>query len=372
MDYKKIGDYIRLVDVRNKDLTVSLLRGVSTTKKLIESNANMTGVSLANYKIVTPSQFVYVADTSRRGDKIAIALNDSLPCIVSSIYTVFEIIDKNVLSSEYLFLWFNRPEFDRYARFNSWGSARETFDWDDMCEISIPIPKIEEQKRIASFYKSIIVNQKVYEKSLTDLQSVCLCYMEKLKKDKSILKILKPYIDQVSKRNETKNYFPIQGISNSRKFIETKANTTDLDFSNYKIVSKKNFAYNPSRLNIGSIAMRTEDDCIVSPMYVVFEVIEKDCLLPEYLNLWFSREAFCHYVWFYSFGSVRDTFDYGLMEEVVLPIPDIKIQEAIVTTYYALEKRNRINEKLKRMIEKLPSILMRSYVNKPKGQLASI
>ena len=90
-DYKRLGDYIQLVDVRNKDLLVTRLRGISTSKKLIESKANMSGVSLTGYKIVEPGQFVYVADTSRRGDKIALAMNDEEICIVSSIYTVFEI-----------------------------------------------------------------------------------------------------------------------------------------------------------------------------------------------------------------------------------------------------------------------------------------
>src|SRR5664279_212753 len=103
MSYKRIGDYIQLVDERNNDLAISLLRGVSTTKKLIESVANMTGVSLSNYKIVQNAQIVYVSDTSRRGDKIAIALNDEGPCIVSSIYTVFEVKDIDELLPEYLF-----------------------------------------------------------------------------------------------------------------------------------------------------------------------------------------------------------------------------------------------------------------------------
>ncbi|MBW6498881.1 MAG: hypothetical protein K0B09_10860 [Bacteroidales bacterium] len=122
MSFKRIGDYIKQVDKRNTDFSVTLLRGVSTTKKLIESVANMSGVSLHSYKIVEREQFVYVSDTSRRGDKIAIALNVEEPCIVSSIYTVFEVIEKTKLVPEYLFLWFNRAEFDRYARFHSWGS----------------------------------------------------------------------------------------------------------------------------------------------------------------------------------------------------------------------------------------------------------
>lgn len=180
MNYKRIGDYIRLVDRRNRDLSVSMLRGVSTTKKLIESVANMSGVSLASYKVVEKNQFVYVSDTSRRGEKIAIALNVDEPCIVSSIYTVFEVFDIEQLLPEYLFLWFNRSEFDRFTRFNSWGSARETFDWADMCEVKIPIPHIEEQKKYVALYNALLTNQKTYQNSLADLQLICDTYIENL------------------------------------------------------------------------------------------------------------------------------------------------------------------------------------------------
>ena len=360
--FKRLGDYIQLVDNRNKDLEVTLLRGVSTKKKLIKSVANMIGVSLHKYKIVEPNQFVYVADTSRRGEKIALALNNSETCIVSSIYTTFKIKYKNKLLPEYLFIWFNRSEFDRYARFNSWGSARETFDWEDMCDLRLPIPDdIEIQKKYVALYKGLLNNQKVYENSLKDLQLICDTYIENLIKTEEP-KLLGDFIQQVIYRNDLNKKLPVQGVSNSRKFIETRAKTQGINFTNYKIVKKSQFVYNPSRLNIGSIALRNEDDCIVSPMYVIFEIKDIKKILPEFLFLWFKREAFCHYVWFYAFGSVRDTFDYSLMEEVKLPIPDIKIQEAIVTIYHTLETRKRINEQLKENIKPLCPVLMKGVV----------
>ena len=179
MSFKKIGPYIKEVDNGNTDSKITFLRGVSTRKVLIESVANMTDVSLHNYKIAEKGQFVYVADTSRRGEKIAIALNDQETCIVSSIYIVFE-TDQNNLLPEYLFIWFNRSEFDRYARFNSWGSARETFTWDDICNVEIPIPHIDEQRKIVALYNGLLTNQKVYQNSLDDLQLICDTYIENL------------------------------------------------------------------------------------------------------------------------------------------------------------------------------------------------
>ena len=155
-NYKRLGNYIRQVDVRNRDLAVERLLGLSVNKQFIPSIANTIGTDMSNYKVVAPSQFVYIADTSRRGDKIAIALlGGQGKAIVSAIYTVFEITNEMELLPEYLMMWFRRPEFDRYARFKSHGSAREVFEWSEMCEVLLPIPPIEEQRKIVAQYQAI-------------------------------------------------------------------------------------------------------------------------------------------------------------------------------------------------------------------------
>ena len=155
-NYKRLGDYIRQVDVRNRDLAVERLLGLSVNKQFIPSIANTIGTDMSNYKVVAHSQFVYIADTSRRGDKIAIALlGGQGKAIVSAIYTVFEITNEMELLPEYLMMWFRRPEFDRYARFKSHGSAREIFEWDEMCNVLLPVPPIEEQRKIVAQYQAI-------------------------------------------------------------------------------------------------------------------------------------------------------------------------------------------------------------------------
>lgn len=155
-NYKRLRDYIRQVDVRNRDLAVERLLGLSVNKQFIPSIANTIGTDMSNYKVVAPSQFVYIADTSRRGDKIAIALlGGQGKAIVSAIYTVFEITNEMELLPEYLMMWFRRPEFDRYARFKSHGSAREIFEWDEMCNVLLPVPPIEEQRKIVAEYLAI-------------------------------------------------------------------------------------------------------------------------------------------------------------------------------------------------------------------------
>ena len=156
MEYKRLGDYIRLVDVRNRDLKVTNLLGVSISKEFMPSIANTIGTDMSVYKIVERGQFAYGPVTSRNGDKVSIALlNDYDNAIISQAYTVFEVIDHNALSPEYLMMWFKRPEFDRYARFHSHGSAREIFDWNELCDVLLPIPPIEEQRRIVSEYQTV-------------------------------------------------------------------------------------------------------------------------------------------------------------------------------------------------------------------------
>ena len=140
MSIQKLGNYIRQVDTRNTEKKVSLLLGVSIEKQFIESIANTIGTDMSTYKIVRKGQFAYGPVTSRNGDKVSIALLEQEECIISSSYTVFEITDTEVLLPQYLMLWFRRPEFDRYARFHSHGSAREIFDWDELCNVLLPVP----------------------------------------------------------------------------------------------------------------------------------------------------------------------------------------------------------------------------------------
>ena len=153
--YKILGNYIRLVDERNRDLAVTKLLGVSISKKFIPSIANIVGTDLSNYKIVRTGQFAYGPVTSRNGEKISIAYLDEEDCIISSSYTVFEVENKEELDPEYLMLWFSRQEFDRYARYKSHGSVREIFDWNELCMVELPVPDIEKQRRIVKAYKTI-------------------------------------------------------------------------------------------------------------------------------------------------------------------------------------------------------------------------
>lgn len=155
-NYKQLGQFIRQVDVRNTEGKEENLLGVSVQKKFMPSIANTVGTDFTKYKVVKKGQFTYIPDTSRRGDKIGIALlEDYEEGLVSNVYTVFEVIDEKQLIPQYLMLWFSRPEFDRYSRFKSHGSVREIMDWEEMCKVELPIPPYEKQLQIVESYKAI-------------------------------------------------------------------------------------------------------------------------------------------------------------------------------------------------------------------------
>jgi len=162
MGLVKLGAYIEQFDLRNTDGAYSAdsVVGLSTAKQIIETKANLEGVSMTSYKLLPPHHFAYVPDTSRRGDKMSLGYNltDEI-LLVSSISIIFKVSDAENLNSDYLYMYFNRSEFDRYARFHSWGSAREAFSWDDMCEILIDLPPLPIQEKFAKTYMAIMGNE---------------------------------------------------------------------------------------------------------------------------------------------------------------------------------------------------------------------
>lgn len=181
MELKRLGNYIREVNVRNRDLKVTNLLGMSISKRFIPSIANTIGTDMATYKIINHNQFAYVPVTSRNGEKITIALlSDYDNAIISQAYTVFEIIDHNELNPEYLMMWFRRPEFDRYARYHSHGSAREVFDWDNLCDVMLPIPSITRQREIVSEYTTLTNRIRLNEQMISKLEDTAQTLYRKM------------------------------------------------------------------------------------------------------------------------------------------------------------------------------------------------
>ncbi|WP_276787752.1 restriction endonuclease subunit S [Paraprevotella xylaniphila] len=180
-EMKRLGDYIREVDVRNRDLEVTKLLGVSISKEFMPSIANTIGTDMSSYKVVEPRQFAYGPVTSRNGDKVSIALhrNDE-KAIVSQAYTIFEVKNKQELLPEFLMMWFRRPEFDRYARFKSHGSAREIFSWEEMCDVELPVPPIEQQQKIVSEYEAVTRRIRLNERIIAKLEETAQALYRKM------------------------------------------------------------------------------------------------------------------------------------------------------------------------------------------------
>lgn len=193
-EMRKLGDFVQPVDVRNTDLSVTRLLGLSINKCFIESIANTIGTDFRPYKIVKKGQFAYGPVTSRNGEKITIALLEEPECIISSSYAVFEITDTSKLLPEYLMLWFSRPEFDRYARYKSHGSVREIFDWDEMCRVELPVPPLNEQQKIVDTYNAITNRIRIKQKINENLEkTICANYEGLLQNEPTAIGIIGDY-----------------------------------------------------------------------------------------------------------------------------------------------------------------------------------
>lgn len=353
-----LSEYIKELKERNtaEELAADAVRGISTNKEFIATKADLTDVKLSTYKIVKPENFAYVSDTSRRGDKISLAFNYSNEkYLVSSISTVYDVLERNRLLPEYLYLQLKRPEFDRYARFNSWGSARETFNWDDMCRVKIPLPPIEVQRACVDAYKGLTALIEENEALAKTLNEVTKAYVAQLRKKWPVVP-LKGFIRERNDRNNAQELGAeaVRGISTSKEFIGTKADLNDVNLSSYKIVQKENFSFVSDTSRRGdkiSLAFNSSKNrYLVSSISTVFEISNKDRLIPEYLLLQFKRDEFDRYARFNSWGSARETFDWSDMELVKIPLPPIEVQRSIVEIFHCAEEARKIADEARKQL----------------------
>ncbi|MBB6274971.1 restriction endonuclease subunit S [Porphyromonas circumdentaria] len=342
----RLGDYIEECDERNTEgkYTLDDVRGISIEKKLIFTKANMDGITLEPYKLLKPLEFGYVTVTSRNGDKITLAINrEKKTFLVSSSYKVFKA--KSKLLPEYLYLLLSRGEFDRYARFNSWGSARETFDWEEMCRINIPLPSIEVQQEVVDTYTGLKRLAEENEALIAPLTEASQAFIVDCQKKYPTVELGK-YIEECDERNTEGKYTldDVRGISTDKKFISTKANMDGVSLTSYKEVNPSGFVYVADTSRRGDkIALAhnsTEQSLLVSSVYTVFKT--KDGLLPEYLYLLLSRGEFDRYARFNSWGSARETFDWTELCRVSIALPPPEVQQSIVNLYHYIEEAKKI------------------------------
>lgn len=359
----RLGDYITRSTKNNKDekYGIEYITGVNSAGVFAEPKGNPEGVNLKPYKLVENGAYVY---NPSRLDLGSIAYRTEGFCIVSHLYIVFYLNDegKKRIDPMYLYMYFRRDEFYREVRFRNFGSQRPEFSFSDMSDIIMPLPPLHIQQKYVAIYKAMLANQQSYERGLEDLKLVCDAYIENLRREMPCEAIGK-YLHECNERNEDLQVTLTQGVDVNMQFIPAKREAADKE--NTRIVRTGQFAFNKVVKCHGTklpIALRSGPDCIISSSYQVFEVSDKEHLLPEYLMLWMSRSETQRQCGFNAWGSTRDVFPFDELCKLQFPIPGIVVQKAVVDIYQAYIMRKDINERLKIQIKDICPILIKGAV----------
>lgn len=360
----KLGDLIELSNETNSDgkFGADDVKGMTITKKIIPTKAKVKDTDISKFLVVQPNQFVYNPRT--HGAKIGLGFNDTIaPFIISWNNTAFRVKDLSVLNPTYLYMYFNRDEWDRKAVFDSWGSSTEVFSWGAMCDMEIDLPPIDIQDKYVAIYKSLLDNQQAYASGTDDLKLVCDATIEKLRRELPNEKIGN-YIELLSDKNENLKYDvnSVRGISTKKEFISTKAKMEGVSLSSYRVVEPLAFAFVADTSRRGEkISMAFNDSkesYLVSSISTVFKVSKSKSLNPSFLSMFIRRTEFDRYARFHSWGSARETFTWDDLKEVKIPIPSIDIQNSIVDIYNSFILRRKINDKLRAQIQNICPILV--------------
>ena len=362
----KLGELIELVLKTNSELRYGPddVRGMTITKEIIPTKADVTGTDLSKFLVVSPGEFIYNPRT--HGKRIGFGYNNTDDTFIISWNNIaFKVKAsmKDVVLADYLFLHFKRDEWDREACFQSWGSSTEVFSWETLCDMEVDLPPLPIQQKYVDIYNALIVNQQSYERGLEDLKLVCDAYIEDLRR-KMPCKPIGPYIERHDVRNGPNGTKNVMGVSTAKEFREptSKVNLNELD--NYKVVKPRQISFVQTTHNEKVFAYafnNTDEDIVVTSVNEVFSV-DEDKLLPEYLSMFFNRTEFDRYARFHSWGSARETFTWDDLIKVEIPIADITVQKSIADIYKVYKDRKGINEKLKAQIKDICPILIKGSI----------
>ena len=346
-NYDILGNHIRLIDTRNRESITDRVLGINIDKFFMPSVANVIGTDLSKYKLITKGKFACNPMHVGRDERLPVALYDEEePAIVSPAYFMFEVIDNSILNEDYLMMWFRRPEFDRICWLHTDGSVRGGIAWDDICRLELPIPPIENQLEIVNIYKAITeriaLKQKINDNLAATIQTIFLSC-----KQSDTFKTYLPLnelVKTVNFRNKDNVYGidDLMGVSLTKEFIKSPANTISLDVSNYKIVKPFQFACN--LMHVGrdkkvAVGMLTDaDNVIISPAFTVFETINNNVILPEVLVSWFSQSFFDNEVSYLASEGIRDGIKWDTFAQIPIFIPEFEIQTKIQNIYKNIQQ----------------------------------
>lgn len=372
----RLGDYIIRSTQNNRDLKygVELISGVTSQGVFAIPKGDPIDVNLKPYKIVNNGAFVY---NPTRLDLGSIAYRTDGLCIVSHLYMVFYLTEegKRIIDPTWLYIYFWRNEFLREVTFRNFGSQRPEFNFEDMSDIIIPLPDLPTQQKYVDVYNAMVANQQAYERGLENLKLTCDALIDKVKHT-AIKKAIRELLAEVDNRNDNGTVTNVQGINIEKQFMPSVADITGVDLKKYKLVQNGQFAFSgmqKGRDKCIRIALYREDKpIIISPAYTVFET--KDTTVsPEYIMIWFSRMETDRHGWFMSDSSIRTNLDLDRFYEIEIPVPDEKMQKAIVDIYTVYTLRRNTNEQLKKQIKDICPILIRGSLEdggEPNGEPA--
>lgn len=347
-EWHQLGEYIEPCNTRNSKIQygVELIEGVNSDGEFCATKANTDGIDLKPYKIVHEGDFVYNPSRVNIG---SLAYRVGPMCIVSHLYVVFHLTKygSTHLLPEFLWIFLNRDEFRRLISYRNFGSQRPEFNYHQMAEVMIPVPSIDEQRKVVDAWQGLRRMKEENEQVAESLMALCRSYMQELKKTWPMRKIGQ-YILHSDDRNEGQLYGidSVRGISVDKTIIDTKADLTNVPLGSYKLFRPEEFCYvtvtsrNGERVSIAE--NETDETFIVSGTYEVGRVSEKSKLLPGFLSLWMSRSEFDRIARFNSWGSARETFNWSDMCRVKIPLPPKEVQESVVAVYRAAMEAKRI------------------------------
>lgn len=346
VEWVRLGEIVQPVEERNTGLLYGPedVMGISVDKKLIPTKADMTGVNLKSYIISHIEDIAYVLVTSRNGGKISVAINDYGDCIISSINIVFRIVDRNRVDPHYLMLYFRRPEFDRYARFHSWGSARETFTWESMSQVLIPLPPLSEQSRLSAVVDGLERGAQRCQSLAVRAEQAAQSLAARAARTHRKVR-LGELVQTVEERNTNNAKYAHLGVNKDKMFMPTKAASENIDSSRYLIVRKNQFVFSgmqTGRDNSIRFALYAEDEpALVSPAYNVLAVKDNVEVLPTFIHCCFLSPEKDRLGSFLSDASVRANLDLPRFLDIQIPLPPLWVQSEIAALYESAEHARR-------------------------------
>lgn len=365
----RIGDYIEWCDERNTAGRNYPVIGINRDKTFMPTVANLDGVDITKYKIVSKGMFVFSGMQTGRDICIRIGLYDKAqPALISPAYTTFFINKENDVLPEYFFMYFNREESDRYGWFISDSSVRANLDWPRFLDIEIPLPSVAEQQKVVNAWRAFRVIKEQNEAKAAPLMQLCQSYIQEIRKKKNVRNYrIGNAIEVIDKTNKDGSPYEVLGLNNNKMFMPTVASMDTINTSKYKIIRKGEFAFSgmqTGRDKCIRIALYDKDiPALISPAYTTFILDKEEPILPEYFMMIFKNPEMDRLGWFYSDSSVRANLDWNRFIDIEIPLPPIEVQQAIVNIYKCANEAKLIAEEADRLSREVCPALLQHVIH---------